>query len=66
MPNKAWKGCCEQLRRGAFNGIVDLHAAIKRLLKKHNADPKPSVWTKPAAEIFDKLARLSAPSDSVR
>ena len=48
---------------GAFNGIVDLQAAIKRFLKEHNADPKPFVWTKPAAEIFDKLARLPAPSD---
>jgi len=52
----------QRLRRGAFSGIVDLQAAIKRYLKEHNADPKPFVWTKPAAEIFDKLARLPAPS----
>ncbi|WP_176500503.1 IS630 family transposase [Sphingomonas sp. HMP9] len=53
----------QRLRRGAFSGIVDLQAAIKRYLKEHNDDPKPFVWTKPAAEIFDKLARLPAPSD---
>ena len=51
-----------RLRRGVFKGVVDLQAAINRYLKEHNADPKPFVWTKPAAEIFDKLARLPAPS----
>ena len=51
-----------RLRRGVFKGVVDLQAAINRYLKEHNADPKPFVWTKPASEIFDKLARLPAPS----
>lgn len=51
-----------RLRRGVFKGVVDLQAAINRYLKEHNADPKPFVWTKPAAEIFDKLARLPEPS----
>ena len=52
----------KRLRRGVFKGVVDLQAAINRYLKEHNADPKPFVWTKPASEIFDKLARLPAPS----
>ena len=52
----------KRLRRGVFKGVVDLQAAINRYLKEHNDDPKPFVWTKPAAEIFDKLARLPAPS----
>jgi len=51
-----------RLRRGVFKGVVDLQAAINRYLKEHNADPKPFVWTRPAAEIFDKLARLPASS----
>lgn len=51
-----------RLRRGVFCGIVDLQAAINRYLKEHNADPKPFVWTKPAAQILDKLARLPASS----
>ncbi len=51
-----------RLRRGVFKGVVDLQAAINRYLKEHNADPKPFVWTKPASEIFDKLARLTEPS----
>ncbi len=51
-----------RLRRGVFKGVVDLQAAINRYLKEHNADPKPFVWTKPASKIFDKLARLTAPS----
>ncbi|RZF58033.1 IS630 family transposase, partial [Sphingomonas populi] len=36
--------------------------AINRYLKEHNADPKPFVWTKPAAQILDKLSRLPASS----
>ncbi|RZF60956.1 IS630 family transposase, partial [Sphingomonas populi] len=51
-----------RLRRGVFCGIVDLQAAINRYLKEHNADPKPFVWTKPAAQILDKLSRLPASS----
>ena len=51
-----------RLRRGAFTGIVDLQAAINRYLREHNADPKPFVWTKTAAQILDKLARLAASS----
>ncbi|RZF63421.1 IS630 family transposase, partial [Sphingomonas populi] len=35
---------------------------INRYLKEHNADPKPFVWTKSAAQILDKLARLPASS----
>jgi len=52
-----------RLRRGVFKGVVDLQTAINRYLKEHNSDPKPFVWTKPAAEIFDKLARLPEPSE---
>ena len=51
-----------RLRRGVFTGIVDLQAAINRYLRDHNANPKPFVWAKTAAQILDKLARLAASS----
>lgn len=51
-----------RLRRGVFTGIVDLQAAINRYLREHNANPKPFVWTKTAAQILNKLARLAASS----
>jgi transposase len=38
-----------RIRRGAFQSVVDLQAAINRYINEHNDDPKPFVWTKPAA-----------------
>jgi len=51
-----------RIRRGAFQSVVDLQAAINRYITEHNDDPKPFVWTKPADVILDKLNRLPAPS----
>jgi hypothetical protein len=50
------------LRRGTFTGLVDLQAAIKRYIVEHNQRPRPFVWTKPAAAIFDALNRTLEPS----
>jgi transposase len=38
-----------RIRRGAFQSVVDLQAAINRYIREHNDDPKPFTWTKPAA-----------------
>jgi transposase len=51
-----------RLRRGTFTGIVDLQAAIKRYIGEHNRSPRPFVWTKPDAAIFDALNRAPEPS----
>ena len=51
-----------RIRRGAFQSVVDLQAAINRYIGEHNNDPKPFVWTKTADAIFDKLNRLPEPS----
>jgi transposase len=52
----------KRIRRGSFNSIVDLQAAIKRYLAEHNVEPKPFVWTASAASILAKLNRLPASS----
>jgi transposase len=52
-----------RIRRGSFQSLVDLQAAIKRYLAEHNAQPKPFVWTASAASIIAKLDRLPAPSE---
>jgi len=52
----------KRLRRGSFQSIVDLQAAIKRYLADHNANPRPFVWTASAASILAKLDRLPEPS----
>jgi transposase len=43
-----------RIRRGSFQSLVDLQAAIKRYLAEHNAQPKPFVWTASAASIIAK------------
>jgi transposase len=34
-----------RLKRGVFRSIIELQAAINRLIEAHNHDPKPFVWT---------------------
>ena len=45
------------IRRGVFNSVPDLVAAIEAFLAANNENPKPFVWTATAAEILDKVQR---------
>ena len=45
------------LRRGSFNSVPDLIAAIQEYLDAHNEDPKPFVWTATADSILEKVRR---------
>ena len=47
----------DAIRRGVFRSVGDLEAAIQRYLEHHNADPRPFIWTAPAGEILNKVAR---------
>jgi len=47
----------KRIRRGTFASIADLEAAIDDYLLRHNANPKPFVWTKPASVILEKERR---------
>jgi transposase len=47
----------DAIRRGVFHSVADLEAAIQAYLEHHNADPKPFIWTAPAVEILQKVAR---------
>ncbi len=47
----------DRIRRGVFKSVGELEAAIQDYLEHHNADPKPFVWTAPAADILQKVAR---------
>ncbi len=55
----------KRIRRGAFNSVAELEQAIMDYLKNHNADPKPYVWTKSAAKIFQKIARAKQALESL-
>jgi hypothetical protein len=58
---------CGAARRGAFSGIVDLQAAIKRYLKEHNADPSPSSGPSPLLKSsINSLGSLHLLTESVR
>jgi transposase len=47
----------DAIRRGVFRSVAELKIAIEAYLKQHNAKPKPFVWTAPAANILEKVAR---------
>jgi transposase len=45
------------IRRGVFQSVPDLIAAIEAYLKANNADPTPLVWTATADSILEKVRR---------
>ena len=47
----------KRIRRGAFASVADLETAIHDYLDRHNAAPKPFVWTKSAEIIIAKERR---------
>jgi transposase len=53
-----------RIRRGIFKSVAELEAAITDYLEKHNADPKPFVWTKSAGQILEKVARAKQALES--
>jgi transposase len=50
----------KRVRRGSFQSVTELIAAIEEYLSASNADPKPFVWHASAQSILDKLARCKA------
>jgi len=51
---------------GVFSSIADLEEAIHDYLDRHNADPKPFVWTKTADAILTKERRAIDALEAVR
>ena len=47
----------KRLRRGSFNSVADLIAAIEEYLAVHNENAKPFVWTATADSILAKVRR---------
>ena len=54
----------KRIRRGAFKSVAELKSAIMEYLEKHNADPKPFIWTKSAGQILEKVARTKQALES--
>jgi len=49
----------KQLRRGAYQSVPQLKAAIQEFIDAHQAHPKPFVWTKTADDILASIARFA-------
>jgi hypothetical protein len=49
-----------RIRRGVFRSVEELEAVIHDYLAKHNANPKPFIWTATHADILGKVARAKA------
>lgn len=47
----------KQIRRGIFTSVAALEQAIHEFIEQHNANKRPFVWTKSAADILEKVGR---------
>ena len=56
----------KRVRRGSFESVPELIAAIEEYLAASNADPKPFVWHASAQAILRKLARCKAIYETVQ
>jgi transposase len=55
----------QRLKRGVFNGIVDLQGAINRFLAETNDNPKPFIWTADPNAIIEKVRRGKQTLESI-
>lgn len=53
-------------KRGVHNSVKQLETDIRTFLEHHNKDPKPFIWTKPADQILEGLARYCERAAAVR
>ena len=67
MPSKASspKLTRQRLKRGVFNGIVDLQVAINRFVRETNNKPKPFTWTADPDAIIKKVRRGKQALESI-
>lgn len=50
----------KRIRRGVFQDLEQLIMAIDQYIDKHNANPKPFIWTAKASDILEKVSRAQA------
>ena len=54
-----------RLKRGVFQCVVDLQAAINRFLDDHNAQSKPFQWVADPEKIIEAVRRGHQALDSI-
>jgi transposase len=55
-----------KVRDGIFKSVQELEAAISDFIAKHNAKPKPFIWTAKAKDILAKVVRAKAALDKLQ
>jgi transposase len=50
----------KRIRRGVYQDLEQLIMAIGQYIDKHNANPKPFIWTAKAKDILEKVSRAQA------
>jgi transposase len=55
----------KRIRRGVFQSVDQLIAAIQSYIENHNDDPKPFVWSAKAQDILEKVGRARAILDKI-
>jgi transposase len=50
----------KRIRRGVFHDLEQLIMAIGQYIDRHNANPKPFIWTAKANDILEKVSRAQA------
>jgi transposase len=50
----------KRIRRDSFTSVPELELAIDLYVAKHNADPKPFIWTASASDILATVTRAKA------
>ena len=58
MPSPRHPDTTQRIRRGTFDNVHVLEAAIESYLTHHNGHCKPFVWTATADAIVDKIKRF--------
>ena len=56
----------QRIRRGTFDSVRTLEAAIEQYLTHHNDKPTPFVWTASADAILDKVKRFCERTSETR
>jgi hypothetical protein len=47
----------KRIRRGNFDSVEELIAAIEEYIQENNRQPKPFVWTASVEKILEKISR---------
>lgn len=55
----------KRIRNGVFRSVAQLEQAITDYIVRHNARPKPFVWTKKAEDLLEKISRARKALDKI-